>query len=505
MPSERELIAERKKKLEELREQGINPYPYVFSTSITSSALREKYERLKHEEKTDDKVSIAGRIVALRRMGKVTFAHLLDDDGRIQIYCSSKTTDNYGLLKLLDRGDWIGVQGIVFKTKTGEITIEVKEVTVLSKSLRPLPEKFHGLKDKETRYRKRYLDLIMNPDVKKVFLQRAVIINTVRNFLNHRSFVEVETPAIQALYGGTNARPFETYINAFDEKVYMRVAPELYLKRLVVGGFGKVYEIGKNFRNEGADHSHNPEFTMLEFYEAYADYHKMMDTAEELYKEIAQALYNSTKVPVGNDYVDLKGKWPRITMTDAISQHVGIDVLSMSEAELKDFLRKERIECRGTLSKGLMINAVFEKQVVPKLVSPQWIIDYPKEISPLAKPHREKEGFVERFECYIGGMEIGDGWSEIINPLEQRDRFEREQQAMRDGDTEAHPLDEDFIEALEYGMPVLGGIGIGIDRLTMFFTNNESIRDVMLFPFMKPLHEKEECFESPEYNPEVKQ
>jgi lysyl-tRNA synthetase, class II len=418
-------------------------------------------------------------------MGKITFLNLQDSTGNIQIYAAKNTLKNYEILKLLDVGDWIGTKGILFKTKTGELTINLQQLTVLSKSLRPLPEKWHGLKDKEKRYRKRYLDLIMSPEVQKVFRQRALIIQTIREFLDTKDFLEVETPAIHQLYGGTNAKPFKTHINAFKQDVYMRLAPELYLKRLIVGGLGKVYELGKNFRNEGADLQHNPEFTMIEFYESYADYHTMMDTAEAMYKVIAKTLYGNYKIPRGKNFIDLSGKWPRQPMTDAIQQHLKIDVETMSVQELKKVLQKNKVKAEDT-SKGVLMFTIFDKLVAPTLKNPTWIIDYPKEVSPLAKPHRTKKGFVERFECYAAGFEIGDGWSEIIDPVEQRERFEGEQKQLRKDKEEAHPVDEEFLEAMEYGMPVLGGIGIGIDRLTMFFTDKESIRDVLFFPFMKP-------------------
>ncbi|MBI4148584.1 lysine--tRNA ligase [Candidatus Woesearchaeota archaeon] len=487
MPTEKELIAERVRKLEELRKLGINPYPYTFVKTHLANEVTGKYGSLEADAKTADTVVCAGRIVGLRRMGGASFGHILDETGRVQFYCKKDNLKEYDLLRLLDLGDFIGVSGKVFKTKTGEVTINVDNFTVLCKSIRPLPDKWHGLQDKELRYRRRYLDFVMNPDVTKVFHTRAKIVRTIREFLNNRGFMEVETPVLQPLYGGTNAKPFTTHYNEYHAKVYMRVAPELYLKRLIVGGFGKVYELGRNFRNEGADHSHNPEFTMLEFYEVGADYHVMMDTAEEIYKSIAKALFGSYSFSHKDRAIDVSGKWPRVPMTEAIKQHVKIDVDKLSMEELEKFVSQHRLEVRGTPSKGIFINAIFDKLVTPKLEGPLWIIDYPKEISPLAKPHRSKPGFVERFECYIGGMELGDGWSEINDPMDQRERFEREQQALRDGHTEAHPLDEDFIEALEHGMPTLGGIGIGIDRLTMFFTSQDTIRDVLLFPYMKPL------------------
>ena len=483
------LNAQKLEKLKALQEKGINPFPYEFDRTHYSQDLQEHYKEIKAEEKTSDKVSVAGRIMLFRMMGKASFIQIQDVKGKIQAYFKQDDLgkDTYKLLKKLDLGDILGIKGFIFRTKTNELTIHVESFTILSKSLLNLPEKFHGLADKEIRYRKRYLDLITNPEVKEVFYKRAKIIQTVRDFLNKKGFLEVETPAIQTIYGGTNAKPFKTHINAFNEDVYMRLAPELYLKRLIIGGLEKVYEIGKNFRNEGADLTHNPEFTMIEWYEAYADYHAMMDTAEEMYKAIAKELYGGFHIQRKDRRISLTGKWPRVTMTDCIQDELDIDVTKMSQEKLLEYVENNNIPFRGSPSKGILISSIFEKKVVDNIKGPVWIIDYPKEVSPLAKPHRSKEGFVERFECYIDGMEVGDGWSELVNPIEQRDRFENEQKSMQEGNDEAHPLDEDFLEAMAYGMPTTGGIGIGIDRLTMLFCGIDSIRDVLFFPFMKPI------------------
>lgn len=485
MPSEEELIAERKRKKQELLSQGVNPYPYSFAKTHSSAELVEKYKKLASESQTKDDVKVAGRIVSLRRMGKATFAHLLDEFGKIQVYFKFDDLKNYDQLKLLDLGDWIGIEGNIFKTKTGEVTVWTRKFEILCKSLRPLPEKWHGLTDIEQRYRKRYLDLIVNPETREIFKKRTQIIKLIREFLDSKGFTEVETPVLQKIYGGTNAQPFKTHLNALNMDMYLRVAPELYLKRLVIGGFEKIYEIARNFRNEDIDATHNPEFTMIEWYEAYADYQKVMDLAEELYKYLAKQLYNSYTIQFKDKQINLKGTWQRITMTDAIKKYVGIDVDLMSLEQLKVFVKKNKLLYRGVESKGLFVYTIFDKLVTEKLEAPVWIIDYPVEVSPLSKPHRSKPDFVERFECYVGGMEIGDGWSEINDADEQRRRFENEQKGMRAGNKDAHPLDMDFIEAMEYGLPVLGGIGIGIDRLVSVFTNQRTIKDIIFFPFMK--------------------
>jgi lysyl-tRNA synthetase class 2 len=489
LEEENHMIKERLEKLNRLIDLGINPFPYSFAKTHCAKGVVEKYSKLKPEEKTDDKVAVAGRIMQLRRMGKACFMHIQDQTGRVQLYFRSDDVgeEEYEKLKLIDLGDIIGVHGIVFKTKTGETTVYAKSFEILCKTLRPLPEKYHGLKDAELRYRKRYLDLIMNTEEKEKFIARTKIINLVREYLNDLGFLEVETPVLQVIYGGTNAKPFRTHINAYNMPMYLRVAPELYLKRLLIGGYEKVYEIARNFRNEGVDLTHNPEFTMIEWYELYVDYHTMMDRAEGMYKFIAKKLFGEEKIKVHDRLVDISGKWPRIPMTESIKKFAGIDVESLSDDDLLNIVRGYNIEIKGEGSRGQLIFALFDKLVCDKLQDPVWIIDYPKAVSPLAKTHRSNPELVERFECYIGGKEIGDGWSELINPVEQRRRFENEQEGMRAGNEEAHPMDEDFIEAMEYGMPPAGGIGIGIDRLVMLFTNCWCIRDVMFFPIMKPL------------------
>lgn len=468
-------------KLKKIRENGIDPYPPSSSKTHTID------EALAQENGTV--VIIAGRILAKRSFGKLTFCKLQDYSGNIQIAFKADALEkgSYDMFaENIDIGDMIEVTGERMVTKTGEQSILASRWGILSKALLPLPDKFHGLQDKELRFRKRYLDLITNRDVFELFKKRSKIITLVREFLNSAGFMEVETPILQVLYGGTNARPFRTKINAYDMDMYLRVAPELYLKRLLVGGYEKLYELGRNFRNEGVDQTHNPEFTMIEWYEAYTDYIGMMNRAESLYKYIAEHLFGKKELVIGEKIIRFDHEWPRIKMVDAIKTHLDFDIEKMTDSEMQEFCAKHAIPIRGKNTRGQMIMEIFDRLVTPKLIDPTWIIDYPREVSPLSREHRNDSRYVERFECYIMGKEIGDGWSEIIDPQMQRDRFENEQKSMKNGDEEAHPMDEDFLEALEYGMPPTGGIGIGIDRLVMLFTNNWSIREIMFFPIMKP-------------------
>jgi lysyl-tRNA synthetase class 2 len=481
MGREEQIINERKRKIEDLQKQGINPYAYEFDKKQNAE------ECLK--SKIGSSVKTAGRVMMQRNLGKISFAKLQDFSGSIQIVLQKGETPEKSFelfKKYVDSGDFVGVEGKIFKTKTGEISILVDKLEILSKSILPLPEKFHGLQDKEERYRKRYLDLIMNPEVRDRFVMRTKIISLVREFLNKKGFVEVETPILQVLYGGTNAKPFTTHINSYDMNMYLRVAPELYLKRLLVGGFEKVYEIARNFRNEGVDQTHNPEFTMIEWYEAYGDYNSVMNDIEEMCKFIAKKIFGKEIINLHEKEIDISKKWPRITMEKAINDFLKFDVEKMSDKELGDFIKKEKIDVRDKTNRGQIIFAIFDKLVAEKLFEPTWIIDYPKEVSPLSKLHRKNPKIVERFELYIGGKEISDGWSEINDPQDQLGRFENEQNSMRKGNDEAHPMDEDFLEAMQHGMPPAGGMGMGIDRLVMLFTNHWSIRDVMLFPTMKP-------------------
>lgn len=493
MLPDNELVKERLKKLEEIRQAKINPYPYTYDVSATSAHIHTKYHALKQEEHTKESYTVAGRLVGLRRMGKVTFAHILDGSGKLQLYLQhdSLGAEKYTFLKKCDMGDFIGAEGTVFRTKTGDLTVHVKDFTLLAKAVRPLPEKFHGLADPELRYRKRYLDLITNPDVKKVFEQRSKIIQSVRDTLNKHLFLEVETPALQPIYGGAFARPFKSKLNALDMDVYLRIAPELYLKRLLVGGFERVYDIAKNFRNEGVDKSHNPEFTMMECYWAYVDYHQMMKLTEEIYANAVHAVHGKYEIEYQGQMLNFKPPWPRMTMKDSIIKYGSIDVDKLSVEELAQQCRAFAIDMQGDQTKGIMTELLFEELVEKKLVGPIFIIDYPVESSPLCKPKRDNPELLERFEAFVVGMEIGNSFSELNDPILQRRFLEEQAASLRALKGEAHPMDEDFIESIEQGMPPAGGLGLGIDRMVMLITNQPSIRDVILFPFMKVEQHKE--------------
>ncbi len=484
---ENRLIKERVDKLRALRELGIDPYPYSFSKTHHAKEILEKYDRLKAEETTDDKVSVAGRIMTLRNMGKATFMHVQDASGQIQLYIRKDDVgkDAYKLLKKLDLGDMLGADGRVFKTRTGETSVYVDKFDLLCKSLRPLPEKYHGLQDKETRYRKRYLDTITNPDVKDVFVKRARIYRAIREFLDERGFIEVQTPILQPIYGGGAARPFVTSINAWDMKMYLRIAYELHLKRLIVGGFEKVYDLNYCFRNEGSDKTHNPEFSMMEIQWAYADYNDAMRLFDELWEYVAKKVNGSTKIKFQDNEIDLKAPWRRTTMSDALEEFAGIDVNVLNDDELKDRLRGYNIDYEGEFSRGLAIMLLFEELCEDKIVQPTHIIDHPREACPLAKQHREDPSLIERSEPYINGWEVGNLYSELTDPIVQRELLEEQAKMLRAGAEEAHPMDEDYVQALEYGLPPNAGIGIGVDRMVMLLTGSESIRDVILFPTMK--------------------
>ena len=474
----------RLEKLKKLQGMGIDPFPASFE--LRTNTIGEVREML------DKKVGITGRIVAWREHGASVFADIKDQTGQIQIWFQKdKLGRKFEITPLLDVGDFLGAIGIVTKTKAGEVTIDVSDFKLLTKSLRPLPSTWYGLKDTEERYRKRYIDLLLNPEVRERFRIRTKLFRGVRKYLDNLGYEEVETPTLQPLYGGANAKPFKTHINALGQDFYLRIADELYLKRLVVGGYEKVYEICKDFRNEGLDLTHNPEFTMIEYYQAYADYNKIMEVTEGLFKHLANELFGHTNLEVGEHKIDIGKQWRKITMTEIIKEVINLDVEKMDEEELVKYCQDNNIGLAGGESKGQIIFTIFEHKVTNSLVEPTWVIDYPAEVSPLSKAHRSKPGWVERFEGYIGGKEICDGWSELTNPLEQRTRLEADTNAARKDREEAQHVDEDFLEAMEYGMPPLGGIGIGIDRLSMFFTNTWSIKELILFPTMRRVNAAE--------------
>ncbi len=489
------LMKRRLEELEQLKSMNIQPYAYSYDVTNHSTEIKENYE--KFENKT---VRIAGRLMAIRKMGKASFAHVQDSVGKIQIYLRRDDIgEQYKAFKLMDIGDIIGVEGFVFKTRTGEISVHVKDLQLLAKSIRPIPIPkevidengnkvvYDPFSDKELRYRQRYVDLIVNPEVKDVFIKRSKIISTIRNYLDNNGLLEVETPVLQPIYGGAAARPFVTHHNTLDMNLYLRIADELYLKRLIVGGFEGVYEISKDFRNEGMDRTHNPEFTMLELYVAYKDYIWMMEFVENMISEIAQKVFGKTVFEIDGKQIDFKPPWKRISMTDELKRITGIDVLTATEDELKNELKSRGVELGKGVSKGKLIDELFSEAVEPTLIEPTFVMDYPLEISPLAKKHRSKEGLVERFEAFVLGREIANAFSELNDPIDQKERFVKQKQAAEAGDEEAtKQIDEDYVNALEYGMPPTAGLGIGIDRLVMLFTNQPSIRDVILFPQMRP-------------------
>ena len=447
----------------------------------------ENYDELEGKD-----VTIAGRLMAKRIMGKASFCHIQDGDGKIQSYVSINELgeESYKHFKEDDIGDIIGITGFVFKTKTGEISIHAKEVTLLSKSLRPLPEKFHGLKDTDLRYRQRYVDLIMNPEVKDTFLKRIQILQEVKNILNEKGYLEVETPILNTIAGGAAARPFITHHNTLDMDMYLRIANELYLKRLIVGGFDKVYEMGRMFRNEGMDIKHNPEFTNIELYSAYEDYNDMMDITEEIISKVALKVLGTTKITYQGTEIDLTPAWKRISMIDSIKEVTGVDFNTIeTDEEAKKAAEELHVELDELkLTRGEIINQVFEAKVEETLIQPTFIYDYPVEVSPLTKRKPSDPRLTERFEVFIGAREYGNAYSELNDPIDQYERFKKQMEARDAGDEEANMMDEDFVTALEYGMPPTGGLGIGIDRLVMLLTDSASIRDVLLFPTMKPLN-----------------
>lgn len=496
--SEQELI--RRNSLEELKKLGINPYPAdTFEVNVSAEDILENYERDKISYKT---VSIAGRIMTRRIMGNASFAEIQDQTARIQIYVrrddicptEDKTLYNTVFKKLLDIGDVIGVKGYVFTTQVGEISIHVTEFVLLSKALKPLPitkvdaegKVFDAVTDPEFRYRQRYVDLIINPEVRDTFVKRSQLITSLRNTFNKNGYLEVETPILQAIPGGAAARPFITHHNALDIPLYLRVANELYLKRLIVGGFDGVYEFAKDFRNEGMDRTHNPEFTVLEIYVAYKDYNWMMNFTEEMIERVALDLHGKTKVKVGDKEIDFQRPFKRVTMYDAIKEHTGVDISGMDEAQLKKVCKDLNIPITESMGKGKLIDEIFGEKCEGRYIQPTFITDYPIEMSPLTKKHRTKEGLVERFELMVNGKEIANAYSELNDPIDQLERFEDQLKLSQKGDDEAMFIDHDFVRALEYGMPPTAGLGIGIDRLTMLMTDSPSIQDVLFFPQMRP-------------------
>ncbi|MEO0070481.1 MAG: lysine--tRNA ligase [candidate division WOR-3 bacterium] len=470
----------RLEKLSQLRKMGVLPYAYHYKRTHTTQEVIEGFEELSQSQ---TQVSVAGRLISRRIHGKTQFGHIQDEKGKVQVYFRQDTlgTEVFKMLELLDIGDILGLRGEVFKTKTGEITIHIREWRLLAKSLRPLPEKFHGLRDIETRYRQRYLDLLVNQESKQVFLLRFKIVRLLQNFLDSRGFIEVETPILQPIYGGAAARPFQTYYNVLEKEFFLRISDELYLKRLIVGGLEKVYEIGKDFRNEGLDRFHNPEFTQLELYQAYADYQDMMGLVEEMFKFLALGLYQRTEIDFAGQKIDFGKPWQRLRFVEALEEKLGVNPLELQDEELYKIATRSGIEINPKTSRAKVLDKLFSELVQDKIVQPTFVIDHPKETTPLAKSHRDNPRLVERFEPVVCGMELGNAFSELNDPLEQRVRFEEGMKRQEEFAT----LDEDYCLALEYGMPPTGGLGIGIDRLVMLFTNQDSIRDVILFPQLK--------------------
>lgn len=488
-----ELIKRRFEELDELKEKNFVPYAYSYDVDNYSENIKNNFEELEGKD-----VKISGRIMAIRRMGKASFTHIQDKIGRIQLYLrKDEVGEDYDAFKLMDIGDIIGVTGYVFKTRTGEISVHVKSMKLLAKSLRPIPiakemvdedgnkKVFDQFTDKELRYRQRYVDLIVNPEVKEVFKQRSAIVTSIRSFLDDNDFIEVETPVLQPLYGGAAARPFVTHHNTLDMDLYLRIADELYLKRLIVGGFDRVYEISKDFRNEGIDKTHNPEFTMLELYVAYKDYNWMMEFVEKMVMNTCIKVFNTTQFEVEGTSIDFKAPWKRLSMVDSIKEKTGIDVLEADAKTIAAELKKHGVELEEGANKGKLIDELFGATVEPDIVQPTFVVDYPLELSPLAKKHRTKTGLVERFEGYVLGREICNAFSELNDPIDQKERFMAQSKLGEEGDEEAHQIDEDYIRAMEYGMPPTAGLGVGIDRLVMLLTSQPTIRDVILFPQMR--------------------
>ncbi|MGZ5308661.1 MAG: lysine--tRNA ligase [Solirubrobacterales bacterium] len=482
---ESQVLAERRAKLERLREAGVEPFPHGFEDRTEIGAVRAEHEGLGAEAETEDRYRVAGRMTARRGHGKAAFLDLRDGSGQIQIHAQADVLgeEPFEQLVSLDLGDVVGVEGTAFATRRGELSLKADSWTLLAKSLRPPPEKFHGLEVVETRYRKRELDLIANEETRELFQARAKTIAAVRGWLDERGFAEVETPVLQPLYGGALARPFVTHHNALDRDLYLRIATELYLKRLIVGGLDRVYELGKDFRNEGVSHKHNPEFTMLEWYEAYSDYEDTAKRLEELDASVAESVLGTTQVKRGEETIELAPPWRRLSLREAIKAEAGIDI---AEHPTREALAEAiGTEPRPEEGWGKLVDELLSKQVEPTLIQPTFVLDYPVELSPFAKAHRSDEGLVERWEAFVGGIEIANSFTELNDPDEQRRRFEQQAEEAKRGDEEAQPYDEAFVEALEHGMPPTGGVGLGIDRLVMILTGASSLREVLLFPAMR--------------------
>lgn len=489
MGREEQIISERLKKIEQLRKDGVNPYPYSFEKKDNSADLQKNFLKLKNGESSKHKAKIAGRVKSIRDFGKIAFCVLQDAEGKIQIVLQEKETPKKVFemfTKYVDSGDFIGVEGNVQRTQKGELSVLAEKLEILSKSTRSLPEKWHGLQDKEERYRKRYLDLTMQPEVADVFNKREIILDSIREFMKSKNFHEVDTPYLQTVYGGASAAPFETHLNALDIKLFLAISPELYLKRLIVGGYEKVFTIARNFRNEGIDRWHNPEFTMMEIYQAYADYEDMMELFEDIYVNAVKKLSGSTKVKFRDVEIDFKKPWKRMTMLEAVKKFAKVDAGKMSYKELIQFCEKNKVELKGK-TWGWAVQSIFEHFCENKLEQPTFIIDHPAETTPLCKVHRKDSRLIERFEPFCMGAELGNAYSELNDPVLQKKLLEEQQKQLSEGDAEANPYDEDFVNALEIGMPPTGGLGLGIDRMIMLLTGQESIRDVLLFPFMKPI------------------
>lgn len=485
---ENPLRLEKKRKLQNLRELNINPYPYKYERTAEAGKLKQDFSEIETGEKLTDKVfKVAGRVMTKRPMGKAAFFTIQDQTDKLQIYLRKEEVGEEGtnVFKNMDIGDIVGIEGYVFKTQKGEVSIHTQKIEMLCKTIEPLPEKFHGLTDIELKYRYRHLDLIMDPESRKVFEKRAMILREVRNYLDDRGFLEVETPMLQKIYGGAAAKPFETHHNALDMKLYMKISPETYLKRLVVGGLEKVYDMNRNFRNEGIDRTHNPEFTMIEWYEAYTDYKDQMEKVETLMAHLAEKVTGSTTVMYQEKEIDFSTPWRRLSMYDAIKEYGQMDVEAMSDDEIYSACKKNGSDMDKPARRGEMISELFELVAEEHLWNPTFITDYPVEISPLTKMHREKENLVERFELFIGGMELANSYSELNDPIDQYERL-KDQEEQRVVNEEAQPMDEDFMHAIDVGLPPTGGVGLGIERVVMLLTDRPSIRDIILFPTLRP-------------------